>query len=107
MPLKSDRQLKKYFNNFNRLYFDGQLPDTTCVWWEPLGGTTFGDCFYLEDEKVWRIRINPFVGGWRTIYRMTLLHEMIHIKCGSAHGVKFDKERQRLLGFKKIRDLVL
>jgi hypothetical protein len=104
--LKSDRQLKRYYIKFNKLYFGGELPDAV-VWWEPLGGATFGDCLYLEEEKIWRIRINPFVGGWRAISKVTLIHEMIHIKCGHRHGKAFDIERQRLLGFKEIRDLVL
>lgn len=104
--LKSDRQLKRFYNEFNRKYFDGSLPDCH-VWWEPLGGATFGDCLYLEEEKIWRIRINPFCGGWRSISKFTLLHEMIHIKAGPHHGAKFDREVQRLLAFKEIRKLIM
>jgi hypothetical protein len=106
MPLKSDRQLKTYFNDFNRRWFNGELPETQ-VFWEALGGATMGDCLYLEEEKVWRIRLNPFVAGWRNVYKVTLLHEMVHIKTGEAHGLKFDRERQRLLEFKAVRKLVI
>ena len=104
--MPSDRQLKTYYNTFNRKYFNSELPDAK-VWWEALGGATMGDCLYLEDEGLWRIRINPFVGGWRAICKCTLLHEMIHIKTGEAHGLKFDRERQRLLEYREIRKLVI
>jgi hypothetical protein len=97
MTLKSDRQLKRFYNTYNRLYFDGKLPECH-IWWEPLGGSTFGDCLYLEEEKVWRIRMNPFMAGWKSVYRFTLLHEMVHVKLSPylKHGKKFNDEMLRL-----------
>lgn len=96
IPSKSDPQLKRWYAKYNRLYFDGQLPDAA-VWWEPLA-STYADCNLVEGE--WRIRINPSLSGWTAIWKLTLLHEMAHVNLwpNKRHGKKFHEEMMRLAG---------
>lgn len=42
----------------------------------------------------------------RNVYGWCLLHEMCHLKLSACgHGKRFDGEKKRLMGFKKIRDM--
>ena len=100
--LKSERQLKLMYNKFNVRYFSGELPDVK-IHYEPV--SAYADCDEVDGAMV--IRINPSIGGWLDFLKLTLLHEMVHVKLWPhrKHGVKFDREIQRLLGFKEVRAL--
>jgi predicted metal-dependent hydrolase len=104
-PSKSDRQLKRWYAQFNRRYFNDELPTDASVWWEPTSGA-YADCNLVDGG--FRIRINPALAGWVEMAKLTLLHECIHIKLwpSKIHGIRFDREVQRLMGFKEIRALV-
>lgn len=101
--LKSERQLKLMYNRFNAKYFGGELPDVQ-IHYEPV--SAYADCDEVDGVMV--IRINPSIGGWLDFVKLTLLHEMVHVKLWPyrKHGVKFDQEVQRLMGFREIRALV-
>lgn len=92
--MKSDRQLVRWYQKYNRLYFGGQLPDAY-VWYEVPAGA-YADCNLVEG--VWRVRINPALAGWPQIAQWTLLHEQVHIKLHpyKKHGKRFDIEMLRL-----------
>lgn len=101
--LKSERLLKQMYNKFNVKYFDGDLPDAK-IYYEPV--SAYADCDLVNGTFV--IRINPAIAGWIGFLKLTLLHEMIHVRLFPyrKHGVRFDREIQRLMGFKEIRVLV-
>jgi hypothetical protein len=101
----SERQLIRLYNKFNLLYFNNGLPPVR-IFYSPVDGG-YADCCQLEDG-VMQVRINPSVGGWVDFLKLTLLHEMVHVKLWPyrKHGVRFDREVQRLMGFKEIRALV-
>jgi hypothetical protein len=93
--MKSDRQLKYWFNKYNALYFASELPGDTCVWWEPTNAS-YADCGLIDGH--WRIRVNPSLTAWVSLWKLTLLHEMCHIKLhpNRNHGRKFQQEMLRL-----------
>ena len=89
-------ELKNCFEEYNKLYFDGELDEPKVV------------------EIVWAIQGRHILGGWdesnqtlylarrvlfsTTIRRETLLHEMAHMKVGQGHGhdETFEREIKRL-----------
>jgi hypothetical protein len=93
-PSKSDRQLKLWYGKFNRLYFEGKLPDAS-VWWEPTH-SAYADCNFIDGKFV--IRMNPAICAWTSMAKWTLLHEMVHVKLHpyDKHGKKFHNEMMRL-----------
>jgi hypothetical protein len=95
--------LKRLYRSFNALYFGGELPDAE-IRYEPV--PAFADCCKTDDVFV--IRINPAIGGWVDFLKLTLLHEMIHVRLWprTNHGVRFDREVERLMQFKEIRKLI-
>jgi|ERR1700739_3092150 len=101
--MKSERQLKLMYNRFNLKYFDGELPDVA-IHYEPV--SAYADCDLVGDTL--KIRINPSIGGWIDFLKLTLLHEMVHVKLWPSrrHGAKFDAEIARLMSYREIRALV-
>ena len=102
---KSDPWLLRLYRKYNRLYFDGKLPQKVAIWWEPLS-SSYGDC--IIENGVVRIRVNPALAGWTCVAKMTVIHEMAHIAKwpNQTHDDEFDQEMQRLLTFKDIRKLL-
>lgn len=99
----SEIQLKRLYNRFNTEYFNGELPDVI-IFYSPV--SAYADCDYVDG--VFTIRVNPVVASWTGVLKLTLLHEMIHVKIHpvKSHGVKFDREVQRLMQFKSVRSLI-
>ena len=93
---KSERYLAYWYGKYNRLYFDSQLPDAK-IWWEPISGT-YADCQLVDG--IWRVRLNPSLSGWPQMMKLTLLHELVHIKLHpyQKHGKRFNDEMRRLAG---------
>lgn len=93
-PSKSDLSLKRTYAKYNRLYFNSELPDAS-VWWEPPDGA-YADCDKIDGA--FRIRMSPSISGWTEIWKLTLLHEMVHIKLWpmKKHTKKFQAEMLRL-----------
>ena len=101
--MKSDPQLKRWYQKYNRLYFGGTLPDAF-VWYEVPAGA-YADCQLVDG--VWRVRINPSLAGWPSIARWSLLHEQVHIMLwpNRNHGRKFQAEMLRLAEAGAFKDL--
>ena len=89
--MPSDNQLRRWYLKYNRLYFDNALPKNTRIWWEVPTGA-YADC--VEENGVWRVRINPSLAGWPQLAKFTLLHELAHIKLSPylGHGEQFNAE---------------
>ena len=117
--MSSDRMLKRWYDRYNREFFGGELPDDVAVFWEACAahGETFEIESSVEGEPATiGIRINP---ACRTIWKgsrqgwakLTLLHEMAHVKLWPVrglqhHGQRFDQEIQRLCTFRSYRRLL-
>jgi|SRR5271157_4711531 len=107
----SDPQLKRWYGAFNRHWFNSELPDDVVIFWEPAHGN-LGECEVDEDDKYsnhhlfedgeWLIRIDPCLRFSSTISKLTLLHEMVHVRTSMAkpsyqgHGAPFQREMLRL-----------
>ena len=94
--MKSDRQLVRWYQKFNRLYFGGGFE-------VPAGA--YADCNLVEG--VWRVRINPALAGWPQLAQWTLLHEQVHIKLHpyKHHEKRFNAEMLRLAQEGSFNDL--
>jgi hypothetical protein len=102
----SELQLKRLYNKFNDLYWAGELPNDISLIYEPVAA--FADCQRLEDGT-FVIRINPAISHYADFVKLTLLHEMCHVKLWdktTRHGTTFDVEIQRLMSYKSIRKLI-
>lgn len=102
-------KLQKYFRIYNKKYFDDALPEPTLRWAEM---KDFGHYYcelvdrINEADEVVSTRDHHVIelGKWscsnNTIWRLTLLHEMCHLKLRnkkcSTHGVLFNREMKRL-----------
>ena|ERR1700744_668168 len=91
----SDKQLRRWYREYNQKWFSGELPEDTDVLYAPIEGT-HGDALGHADQSV--IRINPACAIDSRIIRMTLLHEMVHVALWpyNTHGARFEAEMLRL-----------
>jgi hypothetical protein len=123
--MRSDKALRRWFLIINRKFFDGQLPDSTCIrWLDPdededgvkLEDKLFGyadraDDGYHKYQIVLSRKRNELLATRLT----TLIHECIHVflELKDDHGPAFERVRQMLSDrgiFKKgalIKDLTI
>lgn len=88
------RRLRRWYRRFNRRYFDNKLPPRIPLKLVEanrgyLSGDTHETCVLAINEAYY----------WDTgIGRMTMLHEMVHLKLFPypGHGPKFQEEMKRL-----------
>lgn len=83
-----DRDLRRWYNQFNELYFKGVLPDDVDVVYAPHEGCT-GTA--SQDEAGFVILINPQYSVNTRDAKIVLLHEMTHMLVWPYrwHGEKF------------------
>jgi len=85
------------YNHYNRKYFNSELPADTVLIWSPCDDADAICDWPNPPAKTARIRIDPSLTRHTNATKLTLLHEMIHVKLGRAgHGKKFWAEVQRL-----------
>jgi len=104
--MRSDRTLKKHFNYINKRYFDGQLPNSTCVrWLDPdeddprLEEAIFGYTDRAQDGyHKYQIVLSKKRCGPASSRFTTLVHEMIHVftELKDDHGPRFEQVRLML-----------
>lgn len=99
-----DIQLVRWYQKYNRLYFGGKL-HAVSIWYEVPSSGGFADCQLKEDG--WQVRINPALAGWPQLAKLTLLHELVHIRLHpyKKHGKKFNAEMLRLAQCGALNDL--
>ena len=106
IAMRSDRTLKRHFNRINKRFFDGQLPDSTCVRWldldedDPrLEDKLFGYADKAHDGKhQYQIVLSKKMCGPASVRMTTLIHECIHIylELKDSHGPAFERVRLML-----------
>ena len=107
--------LKRKYNEFNREYFGGNLPDDVRVTFStkmPTKGMLGGCHTHGVDECRWTgkkhckghaIRIAPFLKKHDCFMNMTLLHEMAHMSVAlrvgghNSHSYLWQQEMRRLV----------
>jgi hypothetical protein len=103
--VSSDPALRRQYLKYNDNYFDGKLPFDLLVYWEPSSGQ-LAQTIELETADAadeipeLAIRIDPTLRFSQAMWKMTLLHEMCHVKLFPymSHGAKFQREMLRLAG---------
>ncbi len=92
----SDGWLAGWYRRYNERYFAGDLPDEVDVLYAPVKGCCADVLPGELDDFV--LRINPAFALDASIARITLLHEMVHIKLwpNRRHGAAFYEEIKRL-----------
>jgi hypothetical protein len=104
---KPARNLERIYRTYNKKFFDGTLPADTRVWWVRIKEADEKCCVHgvtlgLEDNETkhlsFEIFINPDTHVDKSQLRMTLLHEMAHVKLYPylGHGKRFEEEMTRL-----------
>lgn len=89
------RELKRVFDYYNARYFDGKLPSDTDVMFAPTE-----NCIGIAevDHGGFIVTIDPKYAIEGRTWRLTLLHEMVHLKLYPArtHGNTFQQQMFRL-----------
>jgi hypothetical protein len=95
-PMTSDRQLRRWYNAFNRQWFGDRLPKDTVLRYEVVNGAQ-AECIENLDGR-YLIRLNPAIAWAQRNAKMALMHEMAHVAIGNehGHGKKFQEEMLRL-----------
>ena len=110
--MQSDRQLKQAFGKFNRLFWDGTLPEHTVIYWEPLSADAGQTCpVYEVDAGQFVIKIDPMYKGSPKWWKVILLHEMRHLALWTKHpkhqhGKLFRDEEARIFALGAFKDLL-
>ena len=110
--MDSDRALKRMYSRFNRTYFNGELPETTLVWWEPCSDADGRTESPENDPASLVIKLDPSLYSHGRLTKLVLLHEMVHVLMWARgarvedHGRLFDAEIQRLTEYREYRKLL-
>lgn len=102
---KPDKRLKTQYDKANKLFWDGELPQDTVIGWnDGLIDTVLGMTLGVSDEETnhtfFHIHIHSDIKRFRSVWLMTLMHEMAHVKLHPymKHGRKFNEELHRICG---------
>jgi hypothetical protein len=100
MVQHSDALLRRLYLDFNRRFFNNELPLDTKVIWMPV----VDDCVAEStkpDDGPFIIKMSPSISGFRRFFKLILIHEMCHIKLwgrrGDYHGKLWKEEIIRVL----------
>lgn len=104
---KSNSRLQHWYDKYNKLYFDGELPECQVGWSDQLEGCHLAgqSIQYIDEDSGHEHHVIAISSKIAEIdfafVQMVLLHECAHIKliksCGYAkHGKKFEEEMLRL-----------
>ena len=90
-----DKELGRAYRKYNKLYFDGALPQDVDVFFSP-AEDSYGQV--QEEAGGWTLQINPKYSPDHRMWKMVLLHEMAHLAVHPypSHGAKFQAEMLRL-----------
>lgn len=109
--MNSDRSLKHWYDKFNGLYFNGELPQIV-IYWEPLSNADGSTCpVYEVDHGQFQIKLDPSIKGFPCLWKITLLHEMVHVKLWvkhpkHQHGKLFQTELSRIFNLGAYKKLL-
>jgi len=109
--MTSDRQLRNWFIKYNKRYWASSLPENTVLYWEPVPQCDGVTCPVFEvSDGCFEIKIDPALKGQPCFWKLTLLHEMIHVAVWRKHpkhqhGPTFQREKDRLYALGALRKL--
>lgn len=86
-----NRPLRTAYLDYNRRYFDSKLPTDIDIDWID---STAQQAYYDSGKR--QIRICSKFKGWKSLWHMALLHEMVHVGGYMAHDAAFHAQMLRL-----------
>lgn len=102
----SSLQLKRWYRDYNRRYFDDSLPHDLIVLWEPCDDADA--LTYILGNTPTRIAIDPSYSRSPRAARILLLHEMVHVEViDPMHGQRFRRRLKHLIHHQKAFDRLL
>jgi hypothetical protein len=103
-PMTSDRQLRRWYNAFNRQWFNDELSKDNIVRWEVVDGIQAEAD--PQDDGTWILRIHPALSWSIRNAKFALIHEMAHVKTDTLeHGKEFQQEMLRLAQIGALKNL--
>lgn len=100
----SHTQLRRWYRELNRKWFDGSLPDDMDLLYAPMDDAHGLAICHANEERV--IIVDPVLAAYPRFTRLILIHEMCHHYTGQwNHGAKFQLCMVRLAmrgAFKRI-----
>ncbi|MGA2886143.1 MAG: SprT-like domain-containing protein [Halobacteriota archaeon] len=108
--MQSDRQLKLAYNQYNKKFWNGELPDAVTIW-EPTAKCDAICCPVFEvADGVFEIKIDPALKGEPCYWRIVLLHEMCHVAIWRQHlkhqhGRPFQEEKNCIYAMGALKNL--
>ena len=79
MMYKSDKTLKLWYRQLNKKWHNNELPDDTIVCWYATPRSVVALTEKLEDGR-FRILFHPSMYEFHKYIKLTLHHEMLHVK---------------------------
>jgi len=105
------RILRYWYDTFNRDYFFGRLPKDAFLFWDgEMFEKGYGRYYEAAECSLWQMFPAISIAThlrYGNVFVSTLLHEMIHASGKMGHKDSFDRERKRLLRYKRIREILL
>lgn len=97
----TEKELRKLYVRYNKLYFDGKLPDTVPIQLVDMSQTDkAGLCTTYQEPGLilHSIHLDSTFKNYDPLLKFFLLHEMAHVKLHpyAEHGQEFDDEMFRL-----------
>lgn len=91
---KADTKLKRWYDKWNRAYFDGTLPEAEVGWEDQLPDKRHGQTMVFEDEET-----SLDCASFKEWVELVLMHELAHVKLYpyTWHGQRFKDEIRRLV----------
>ena len=101
---KPSRRLQKWYEKYNKLYWDGRLTNVTVGWDSELKGDREGLTISIQEVEdttclFHQIHLNENLKeASRNYVLMTLLHELCHVACYPymKHGRLWQNEMKRI-----------
>ena len=89
-----------FYDWANQKYFKYQLPNVAIGFYKEKDMDYYGCSFTpMGARHVHTIALNPKFKEWSKVVKITILHEMVHVKLRGlgGHGPRFQKELHRLV----------
>lgn len=89
-----------FYDWANEKYFEYKLPYVPVGFYKEKNMDYYGCSFTpVKAKYVHTIALNPKFKEWSKVVKITILHEMIHVKLNGrgGHGPRFQKELRRLV----------
>src|SRR3954468_13168626 len=94
--MRSNAALNRIFNQYNRQMFGNELSPNVCIYWKEMRGLGYS-LKYADDS--YEIALNEATHSWPKVWRVTLVHEMLHLYLPKRvfHGEKFQQGMLKLI----------